>query len=79
VLPGRNALGRRHVGERQQLVDTIYVPWSRFVAAKDVRFEPTVDRPDTLIVDCLNLVHGVGDFCFTRESSHPRVLSSAGE
>jgi hypothetical protein len=42
------------------------VPWSRFVTAQDVRFDPTVDRPDTLIVDCLNPVHGVGSFRFTR-------------
>jgi hypothetical protein len=40
------------------------VPWSRFVTAQDVRFDPTVDRPDTLIVDCLNPVHGVGSFRF---------------
>jgi len=45
------------------------VPWSRFVTAHDARFDPTVDVPDTLIIDCLNPVPHAGVFHLTRRSS----------
>jgi hypothetical protein len=41
------------------------VPWSRFVSGRDARFDPAVDKPDTLKIDCSNPVPGSGRFRLT--------------
>jgi hypothetical protein len=41
------------------------VRWSRFVTEHDVRFDPAVNVPHTLIIDCLNPVPRVGFFRLT--------------
>ena len=38
------------------------VPWSRFVSEQNLRFDPEVERPDALVVDCLSPAQGVGSF-----------------
>jgi hypothetical protein len=42
------------------------VAWSRFVSEREVRFDPAVDKPDTLKIDCSNPVPGTGSFRLTR-------------
>jgi hypothetical protein len=42
------------------------IPWSRFVSEREVRFDPAVDKPDTLKIDCSNPVPGSGSFRLTR-------------
>jgi hypothetical protein len=42
------------------------VPWSRFVTKHDVRFDPAVEVPNTLMIECLNPVPRAGFFRFTR-------------
>jgi hypothetical protein len=42
------------------------VPWSRFVAEQNMRFDPEVERPAALIVDCLKPAHDLGSFRFSR-------------
>jgi hypothetical protein len=42
------------------------VVWSCFVGEREVRFDPAVDRPNTLKIDCLNPVPGTGLFRLTR-------------
>jgi hypothetical protein len=42
------------------------VPWSRFLAERDVRFDPAVEGLDVLMIDCLKPVHSVGFFRFKR-------------
>ena len=40
------------------------VPWSRFIAEREVRFDPVTDGVDVLTIDCLQPVHSVGSFRF---------------
>jgi hypothetical protein len=42
------------------------VPWSRFVAGQNVRFDPATERPDALIIDCLKPAQGLASFRFKR-------------
>jgi hypothetical protein len=41
------------------------VPWSRFVTAQDVRFDPAVEIPGRLMIHCSNPVPVVGSFRLT--------------
>jgi hypothetical protein len=42
------------------------IPWGRFVSQREVRFDPAVDKPDNLKIDCSNPVPGIGSFRLTR-------------
>ena len=47
-------------------VGETHVLWSQFVSKQDVHFDPAVDGLGTLVIDCMNPVHGVGLFRFKR-------------
>jgi hypothetical protein len=59
-------LNSKFTGSANLAAGKTLVPWSRFFTKHDVRFDPAVEVPNTLMIECLNPVPRAGFFRFTR-------------